>query len=115
MQDDFQFINVSFCLRQLPVFEILVNVYVNILGAVTMVFAFFNMKISSHFGKVGKITAITVLVVITLGWMDVLITLSFNQSDSPHIFLWDYYWCVVYTFSTVLLTSACLYLPLVSF
>ena len=117
LQDEhsFQFINVSFCSPQLKSFEILVVVYVGALSIITMVFAVFNMNISSQFGAEGKVTTAAILVVLSIGWMDVLIKISFNQLDSPNIFRWEFYWSVVYTFSTVLITSGCLHIPLVSF
>ena len=104
----------SYCSPQLQSLEILVVVYVIALSVLTMVFAVFNMNISSQFGAEGKVTAAAILVVLCIGWMDVLIRVSFDSSDSPNVFRWEFYWSVVYTFSTVLITSGFLYIPLVS-
>ena len=113
-ESSFQFINVSYCSPQLQSLEILVVVYVIALSVITMVFAVFNMNLSSQFGAEGKVTAAASLVVLCIGWMDVLIRVSFDSSDSPNVFRWEFYWSVVYTFSTVLITSGFLYIPLVS-
>ena len=111
----FHFINVSYCSPQLQIFEILVTVYVGGLSTVTMVFAVFNMKILSRFGGVGRVTASVALVVLSIGWMDIFITISIRQSDNPNIYLWEFYWNVIHTFSIVLITSGCLFIPLVGF
>ena len=109
----FQFINVS-CSPQLLSLEILTVVYVGGLSTITMVFAVFNMKISSQFGIVGRSTASIVLLVLSIGWMDILITVAIRQSDNPNIFHWDFYWNVIQIFSIVV-AGKCLTIPLVSF
>jgi hypothetical protein len=106
----FQFINVTFCSWPLRSFTISVAVYVICLSAITMVFAVFNMNMSSQFGAEGRVTTAAILVVVCIGWVNVLIRISFDSSDSPNIFRWEFYWSVVYTFSTVLITSGCLHI-----
>ena len=111
----FQLINVSSCYKPLTTFKTIVAVYVNLLITITTPLVFFNMNISSQFRAEGKITAATVLAVLSYGWIDLLIRFSLKQSNSPKTFRWEFYWSTVYIISIVLITGGCLHIQLVSF